>query len=156
YGHPIIGEKRHVREATAEVIKGYYDRWYHPNNATMVIVGGFDAEQALARIRALFGPIPPGKLPERKSATPVTRAKPVSVDIPSKFEADRLVMGFNTCTVGDPDDYVLDVIQYVLSNGKTGRLYRNLVLDQEVAGEVTCANQAGRLPGWFSIELEVM
>jgi zinc protease len=156
YGHPIIGQKRHVREATAEVIKGYYDRWYHPNNAVMVIVGGFDPEQAMAKIRELFGPIPAGKLPPRKSAPAVSRDKPVSVEIPSKFEADRFVMGFNTCAVGDPDDYVLDVIQYLMTSGKTGRLYRSLVLDQEVAGEVTCSNQAGRLPGWFSVELEVM
>ncbi len=156
YGHPIIGEKRHVREAKAEVIKGYYDRWYHPNNAAMVIVGGFEADHAMAKIREVFGPIPAGKLPERKTALAVLRHKPVSVDIASKFEVDRFVMGFNTCKVGDPDDYVLDVIQYLLTSGKTGRLYRSLVLDQEVAGEVSCQNQAGRLPGWFSIEFEVM
>jgi zinc protease len=156
YGHPIIGEKKHVRGATAEVIKGYYDRWYHPNNAVMVIVGGFDADEAMTKIRALFGSIPEGKLPTRKSVAAVSRDKPVKVEIPSKFEVDRFVMGFNTCVVGDADDYVLDVIQYLLTSGKTGRLYRKLVLEEEVAGEVNCQNQAGRLPGWFSIELEVM
>src|SRR5438270_653899 len=67
YGHPVIGEKAHVRAATAEVIKAYYDRWYHPNNACLLIVGGFDPDQVLARVKELFGPIPKGKLPERKT-----------------------------------------------------------------------------------------
>jgi zinc protease len=156
YGHPIIGEKTHVRGATAAIIKAHYDRWYHPNNACMVIVGGFDADRAIARIKELFGPIPRVELPPRPVVKPVVRTSPAVVEIPSKFEADRCVMGFNTCKVGDPDDYALDVIEHILSSGKTGRLYRRLVLEQEVAGEVKCTNQAGKLPGWFAIEMEVM
>src|SRR5438445_3173400 len=50
YGHPVIGEKRHARAATAEVIKKHYDRWYHPNNAVLVIAGGFDEKDALETI----------------------------------------------------------------------------------------------------------
>src|SRR5262249_32426757 len=42
YGYPVIGERAHVRDATAEIIKSYYDRWYYPNNASLIIVGGFD------------------------------------------------------------------------------------------------------------------
>ncbi len=156
YGHPIIGERKHVRAATAAIIKSHYDKWYHPNNACIVLVGGIDAAVAMARIRELFGSIPAGKLPPRNSVTPVHRDKPIYKEFPSKFEADRLLIGFNTCKMGDPDDYVLDVIQHILTTGKTGRLYRELVLGQEVAGEATCANQIGRYPGWFSIELEVM
>ena len=39
--------------ATPEIIKGFYDRWYHPNNASLVVVGGFDEDKALAKIKAL-------------------------------------------------------------------------------------------------------
>src|SRR5947209_14885339 len=39
YGHPVIGEREHVRAATADVIKSHYDRWYYPNNASLVVVG---------------------------------------------------------------------------------------------------------------------
>ena len=156
YGHPVIGVKSHVRAATAAIIKSHYDKWYHPNNATVVMVGGFDPERALTKIKDLFGPIPKAPLPERKTAAPVERAKPAAKTIPSKLEVDRLLMGFNTVKVGDPEDYVLDVIEHILSSGKTGRLYRRLVLAQRVAGEVTCSNQTGRHPGWFSIQMEVM
>lgn len=155
YGHPIIGEKNHVRNVTAEQIKAFYDRWYHPNNATIVMVGAFDPEKALARIRELFGSIPAGELPPRQPFEALRREEPLLVEIPSRFETERLVMGFNTCRRGDDDDYVLDVIEALLSGGKTGRLYRKLVLEQEVASEVTCAHQTGRHPGWFSIEMEI-
>src|SRR5262245_52848916 len=67
YGHPVIGEKSHVRSASAEVIKGHYDRWYHPNNAVLIVCGGFDPAAVQAKIRELFGPIPGQKLPGRKT-----------------------------------------------------------------------------------------
>ena len=70
YGHPVIGEREHVRAATAAVIKAHYDRWYHPNNASLIVVGGFDPERASARIRELFGPIPRAELHARKEQAP--------------------------------------------------------------------------------------
>ncbi len=155
YGHPVIGEKNHVRNVTAEQIKAFYDRWYHPNNATIVMVGGFDPAKALGLIRELFGPIPASQLPPRPSAEIVQRDQPIRVEIPSRFETERLVMGFNTCRQGDADDDVLDVIEALLTGGKTGRLYRSLVLEKQVAAEVLCANQTGMRSGWFSIEMEV-
>src|SRR4051812_33610131 len=60
YGHPVIGERQHVRSATAEVIKAHYDRWYYPNNAALVVAGGFEPDKALSRIRELFSAIPAG------------------------------------------------------------------------------------------------
>jgi zinc protease len=156
YGHPVIGERAHVRGATAEVIKSYYDRWYHPNNASLIVVGGFDPDTALARIKELFGPIPAAKLPERKTATPVHRDKPVRTEIPSKFEVPRMIMGFNAVRSGDPDFYALEVVQAVLAGGKTSRLYRKLVEEEAVASAVDASNNAGRFPGWFSVQLEML
>src|SRR5215212_9511154 len=69
YSHPVIGVREHVRGATAEIIKRHYDKWYHPNNASIIIVGGFDADAALEKIKKLFGPIPKGELPPRKKPT---------------------------------------------------------------------------------------
>src|SRR5205085_6278594 len=55
YGHPVIGEREHVKGATAAVIKGHYDRWYYPNNASLIVCGGFDEAKAIAKIKELFG-----------------------------------------------------------------------------------------------------
>jgi zinc protease len=156
YGHPVIGEREHVRGATAAVIKAHYDRWYHPNNAALVVVGNFDPDKALTRIKDLFGSIPATPLPERKTAAPVRRDAPVRTDIPSKFEVPRMVMGFNGVRSGDPDFYALEVIQSILAGGKTSRLYRKLVEEENVSSDVSTSNSAGRFPGWFAVETELL
>jgi zinc protease len=156
YGHPVIGEREHVRAATAKVIKSHYDRWYYPNNAALVVVGGFDPDKAMVKIRELFSSIPAGKLPERKAPVPVTRSQPVRIEIPSKFEVPRTIMGFNGVKIGDPDYYPLEVIQTLLSGGKTSRLYRKLIEDEAIASEATASNNAGRYPGSFFVQMELL
>jgi zinc protease len=156
YGHPVIGETQHVRGATAGVIKAHYDRWYYPNNAALVVVGGFDADKASARIRELFASIPAGKLPPRKEAPPVSRDKPVRINMPSKFEVPRMVMGFNGVRSNEPDAYALEMIQTLLSGGKTSRLYRKLVEQEAIASEVSASDNAGRYPGWFAVDVELL
>jgi zinc protease len=157
YSHPVIGEESHVRGATAEVITRYYDKWYHPNNAALVVVGGFDPADALATIRKLFGPIPKADLPPRKAAPQFPpRAAVARKEIPSKFDVPRLMMGFNTVAVGHDDDYVFDLLNLVLSSGKTSRLHRKLVEGERVAAEVDASNNAGRFPGWFGVDVEAL
>src|SRR5262245_41567905 len=126
YGHPVIGEKEHVHKATAEVIKSHYDKWYQPNNAALVVVGGFDPDEVLSKVRELFGPIPSQPLPERRPSADVKRQGPVNKEIPSKFDVPRMVMAYNTVRIGEPDYYALEIIESLLSRGKTSRLYKKL------------------------------
>ena len=156
YGHPVIGERQHVRDATDAVIKAYYDKWYHPNNAAIVIAGGFDPDQAMLQIKKLFGSLPAGKLPERKMVPRFAPRLPARVEIVSKFEVPRLLMGFSGVRSGDPDFYALEVVDSLLSGGKTARLYKKLVEGERVAGAIDTGNSAGRYPGWFAIQVEVL
>src|SRR5262249_39919087 len=63
---------------------------------------------------------------------------------------------FNTATVGTPEDPILDVIQTILSSGRTARLYQKLVEDERIASDVSASNSAGRFPGWFEIDVELL
>ncbi|WP_439621419.1 M16 family metallopeptidase [Gemmata sp.] len=157
YSHPVIGQREHVQAATAEVIKRHYDKWYHPNNAALVIAGGFDAAETMAKVKTMFGAIPKGDLPKRKVPTYFKdRDGPARKEFESKFDQPRMVMGFNTVAVGTAEDPILDVVQYVLADGKTSRLYRKLVEDERVASSVDAGNYAGRYPGWFSVSLDLL
>jgi zinc protease len=157
YSHPVIGQREHVRAATAEIIRRHYDNWYHPNNAALVIVGGFDAAEALAKVRQLFGPLPKGELPPRKAPRFYPeRSGPIRHEFPSKFDAPRMLMGFNTVAVGTPEDVVLDLVDNILSGGRTSRLYRLLVEQERLAASVRTGNYAGRYPGWFAIQLDLL
>ncbi len=157
YAHPVIGEEKHVRAATAEVILRHYDKWYHPNNASLIICGGFDPAEALELAKKLFGKIPKEDLPERKPFPKLTpRETQVRSEFVTKFDAARGSLGFNTVKVGDPDDYVLDVIHDVLAAGKTARLYKRLVEGDELCNSVSAGNNTGRYPGWFNVQIEVL
>lgn len=156
YGHPIIGEKAHVREATADVIKKHYDRWYHPNNAVLVVAGGFDEKDAVETIKQLFGPIPKGMLPARK---PIPELKPrietIRKKFDSKFPTPRLLMGFNSVAETDADAVPLDVASVLLSSGKTSRLHHRLVEEDGTVTSIDATNSTGRYPGWFQVRAEL-
>jgi zinc protease len=156
YGHPVIGESEHVRAASAKVIKDHYDRWYHPNNAVIVIVGGFDPDAAMAEIRKLFGPIPAGKLPERKTIPDEKLKRPARIEMKSKFPMPRLMLGYNTVKAGDPDVVPLAVLEAVLSLGRTSRLYKALVEGAEVATSTDASHSPGRFGGWLAVSVEVL
>jgi zinc protease len=157
YGHPVIGERQHVRGATAKVIKAHYDKWYYPNNASLVVVGGFDPDKALARIKELFGSIPKGDLPERKSLPKeIPGKRPARVEMPSKFEVPRLLMGFNGVATSDADYPALNVLEGILGTGKTARLYKHLVEGAEIASMINASTSSGRYPGWFAIQVELL
>lgn len=155
YGHPVIGMEAHVRGATASVILDYYKRWYHPNNALVVVAGAINPDEALAKIEKALGGIPAGPLPERKATAPFPNL-PVRKTIPSKFEVPRILTGFPTVVVDDADEAPLDLLSLVLAGGKTGRLYRRMVEDEAIATEVGASHSPGRYPGWFSIQVELL
>jgi zinc protease len=156
YGHPIIGEREHVQAATAPIIKAHYDRWYHPNNAVLILVGGFEPDAAMKAIHELFDPIPKGNLPERKKSTELPkRKKHVHEELKSRFSTWKLVMGYNTVDIMDEDMPVLDFISAVLATGKTSRLHQLLVEKKEVCFEVSATHFTGRHRGHFSIETEL-
>ncbi len=154
YGHPVIGQKQQVRDATAEIIKAHYDKWYHPNNASLVVCGGFDPDQALAKIKELFGPIPRAELPERKKVSTEKLKRPERLTMDSKFAVPRMLMGWNTVD-SKSDDYPALTVLEALLNGRTSRLYKKLIEGEAVASAVSASHNSGRYPGWFEIDLEL-
>lgn len=157
YSHPVIGQEEHVRDASAEVITRYYDRWYHPNNAALVIVGGFDPDKAMADVKRLLGPIKKGDLPPRKENPQVApRTKTDRGEFASKFDVPRAVIGFNTIRITDADYPALSVVSGILAGGKTSRLYRKMVEGERIAGSVAADQNGGRYPGWFGVMVELL
>lgn len=156
YGHPVIGQKKHVADATAAIIKKHYDRWYHPNNAVLVVVGGFDPKEALSQIEKLFKDIPKANLPERKpEVPPPQRKETVRAKMESKFETPKLMMGFNTVKATDADAPPLTMVAHILSSGKTSRFYRKFVEELNICLDISADHAAGRYPGWFAIQAEL-
>jgi zinc protease len=122
-----------IRQLSREDLLQHYRTYYAPNNAVVVAVGDFNREALFARIREAFGKIP------RRPAPPAVR----SVEPPQQGErrvvvkreakVAFLIVGYHTPTLSHPDSFALEVLASVLADGKSSRLYRSLVYEQQVA-----------------------
>jgi zinc protease len=135
YHWPTVGWIEDLEAATASEMKDYYDRWYHPRNATLVVAGDFDTTETLARIEALFGPIPAGPEPRPLKIVEPPQRGEKRVVVRKATPVERLLIGYHAPAVAHPDAYAMHVLDSLLSTGKASRLYQRLVeSDQSVTG----------------------
>jgi zinc protease len=155
YHWPTVGWIDDLERATAAEMKAYYDKWYHPRNATLVIVGDFETNQALAKVKDLFGGIPagPGPTPLQIVEPPQHGEKRVVVRKATPVE--RLLLAYHVPAVADPDSYVLQVIEGLLSTGKTSRLYKRLVDHDQSVTMATASAEDHINPSLFTIRAEL-
>jgi len=116
-----LGTRPSFDSTTAGMLKQFYDSWYAPNNAIMVIVGDVDPDSTLATVRALFGDIPSRTLPSR----PAIDLQPVQSDtmtIPSDFPFGLAAIAFRMPGTSSPDYAAADILSDVLSSER-GSLY---------------------------------
>ena len=148
YQWPTIGWVADVASVTRDDLFNYYKTYYEPNNATVVIVGDFETEKALALVNKYFGKIKRGPDPPQVTAKePVQLGERRSI-ISKAGNASRVMMGFKTPAVGDPDIYALDVLEIVLSSGMSSRLYKALV-DTQLATDAWASATVGKDPDLF-------
>ena len=138
----VIGEMEHLDAATLEEFQSFNKKYYVPNNAALVVAGDIDIEATKKMIEAYFGPIPRGKEIERKTVIeePITETR-VETEYDSNIEIPALVLCYRTPSMKDRDAYVLEMISTYLSDGKSSKLYKNLVDDNKKALQVFAFNR---------------
>lgn len=133
YHWPTVGWLEDLETASGADMKAYYDKWYHPRNATLVIVGDFSADEALQKAEELFGPISPGPEPARLRLVEPPQRGEKRLVVKKQTPVERLLIGYHTPAVAHPDSYALKVAEALLATGKSSRLYLRLVeQDQSV------------------------
>lgn len=132
YGRPLIGSPQEIEDYRATEAEAFFELYYHPNRAVLVMVGDVDPERDLEVIEQYFGVVPAGPDFRRDLPTEPTQTEELRVDVP--FDAEpQLYIGYHKPTYPDREAYVLDVISGVLSSGRTSRLYRRMVLEDQIA-----------------------
>lgn len=141
YRWTTIGEMEHLDAATLDEFLDFYEKFYIPNNAVLVVAGDFDKKQAKQWIEEYFGPIKKGKLIPKKEYVeePITEEiratwKDPNVQIPMYLTAYR------TPSMKSRDARILDMISMILSDGKSSRLYKRLVDVEKKALELGSFN----------------
>ncbi len=133
YRRPIIGWPEDVRRMTLEDMEEFYRTYYSPNNAFILVAGDFDSEEILTKVRETFGGIPRGSEPPEVGLTEPPQRGERRVRLKKEAQLPALVMNYHVPNVGHEDSYALDVLEMILSRGRTSRLYRDLVYDRRIA-----------------------
>jgi zinc protease len=146
YGVPIIGWREDIVRITPEEIRAFYVTYYVPNNALIVAVGDFRAEEVLERIKRRFG-----RVPRRPAPPPVLAVEPPPngerrVVVRKQAELPIVYVAYHVPNQRSDDAAALEVLSTVLSGGRASRLYRDLVYERRLALE------AGGDYSYFSVD----
>lgn len=155
YHSPTVGWLEDLESATGADMKSYYDRWYHPRNATLVIVGDFDTREALTKVEQMFGSIPPGPEVKPRNIVEPPQKGQKRVTVNKETPVERLLIGYHAPPVADADSYALHVAEAILSTGKSSRLYKRLVDQDKSVTVASASNHDHPDPALFLVQAEV-
>jgi zinc protease len=155
YGWPVIGWMEDIGRIRPPDLRAFYDTYYQPNNAMLVVAGDVDRARVLARVRALFGPIPRGPAPPPVTAVepPPTGERRVTVR-KAGAQLPLVVIAYHVPSAASSKDAAaLELLSVILSEGRASRLYRRLVYEARIAlsasGEYSYHSRDPNL-FWFS------
>ncbi len=152
YGRSGVGWESEISQVTATEADAFHKKYYVPSNIVIAIVGDLKAADAMPMLERYFSQIPSGPKPE-----PMTTIEPPQFAEKSVFikEATQpfYIEGYHRPDYRDPDDAAYDAISDIFSNGRTARLYRSLVRDQQIAAEAEgfSGYPGDKYPGLFAV-----
>jgi len=160
-GHPyswqVIGEMEDLFNATIEDVKEFHDTYYRPNNATLVIAGDIDSDEALALAEKYFGEIPGGDPMQDMDPMPVTLDNTKKLYHEDNFATTpQLTMVWPTVEQYTPDAYALNILAELLSTGKKSPMYRVLVKNKKLTSRASAYNRSRELAGDFRVSVNAM
>ncbi len=152
YRHMTIGSMEDLNHASIQDIQDFYDTYYVPNNATLVIVGDLDWRQAAIDVQKYFGAVKAGKNwdPSAIPQEPLQQAERV-VKMNLDVALPAFVEGFHMPADGTPDAYPLRIASKILSDGESSRIYTRLIYDKQIAVQAESSGNFTEDPNLFFV-----
>ncbi|WP_193367261.1 M16 family metallopeptidase [Pelagibius marinus] len=138
YRIPIIGWDHEIEQLSTEAAVAFYDKWYAPNNAILIVAGDVDPAEVRALAETYYGVIPAKDVPERERVVEPPQNAPRQVKLESprvrqpQVQVSYLAPSYRQAE--NNDAYALQVLSEVIGGGATARLYSRLVVEQGIAG----------------------
>lgn len=140
YQNPVIGWMNDLDNMQVADLRDWYQRWYAPNNATLVVVGDVNPEQVFALAEKYYGVIPKREIEKLKPRYEPEQKGERRVQVKAIAKLPYIIMGYKVpslLTIEDPQEaYALAVLAGILDGGRSSRLSKNLVREQEIAASV--------------------
>ena len=146
-----IGFAYDIKHYTIDELRSYYERYYAPNNAVLVVSGDLNTSDTLKMIKSLFSDKKPKKIVRHITKEPPQEGRRIAyISKPSNFK--KIAIGFKIPSIYDKDTAVLDLISYILFDGKTALAYNDLVRNRKIFAGIDGGNE-GRVwdKGLFEI-----
>ena len=154
YRWTVIGDLEDLQNATLDDVRAFYDTYYVPANATLVISGDIDIADTKAMTQRWFGEIATGE------AVPDMPPMPVTLDGEKRLshldafaETAELRLTFPTVEQFHEDSYALEALGEILADGKTAPLFTTLVMDAKLSSSTAAYQESGELAGTFTIQV---
>lgn len=153
YRWMTIGEKlEHIEQASLEEVKAFFQRYYHPSNAVLVVAGNVTVTRVRELAEKWFGDIQPGQptTHQYEQEPEQTEARKMTVEAAVPFDA--LYKCWHICSRTDPKYYATDFISDILGGGASSRLYQKLVKEQQLFSSISCYHLGSTDAGLLTIE----
>jgi zinc protease len=151
YSWLTIGSMEDIERATMDDVSAFFRRYYVPSNASLAVVGELDEDRALALAERYFGAIPGGTPALRPWADSPSLGEDREIVLRDRVELDRTYLTWPTVPHFHEDDAALILVGDILARGRASRLYRRLVLEEQVAQDVSAYQSGRELAGSFGI-----
>jgi zinc protease len=150
YHWMTIGETADLKAATFEDVRAFFQTYYHPANASLVVAGDVETDDALERVRMHFEEVPAGATPSPVEA----EAQPTSEKrllLEDRVELPRLYLSWHSPAMFTDGDAEMDLLSDLIANGKVSRLYRSLVYQRRIATEVMAFQNSREVSGFWQV-----
>jgi zinc protease len=154
YSWPTIGSLEDLDAASLEDVTEFFRMYYAPNNAYLAIVGDFDPAQVKVWVQRYFGEIPTGSTIERPELRPVQLVEEKRLVLEDRVQLPRLYVTWPTPARFDEGDADLTVLANLLAGGRSSRLHRRLVFEEQLAQFVSAGQSSRSLAGQFGITVQ--
>ncbi len=151
YSWSTIGFLKDIESYSLDDVSNFFRKYYSPDNATIVIAGDFEDDNAINLLKKYFEPIPSFNSIETVSTNFVSLEKNIDIEHRDNVQLDRIHLAWPTDFIFGNDDAALEVAADILSGSKNSRLYKKLVFDLQISQDVMAYQHSGKFGGHFMI-----
>jgi zinc protease len=151
YHWPTIGWMTDIENFSPDDCVAFYETFYAPNNATVVVCGDVREQDVLEKIQAAYGGIEPSGIPEEDTRPEPPQLEPREVTLKKPTTSEKMFVAWKGPALGDTDHTTLGVLNEILFGGRASRLYRELVTTRELCTETRGWVSTFRDPGLYEM-----
>jgi zinc protease len=152
YGVPTIGYMEDINGYTQDKLKAFFNKWYSPANAVLVIVGDFDTTLTRKLIEKNYSIVPARKVPEHQVFQEPEQKSSRFIPLKKNIHSSVVAIGYLTPGAGRDEAYALDLLSAILGQGKSSRLFQKLTYKEQTTLYATSSNYTPKDYGIFFVE----